>query len=52
MALGSRYNAYPNGRPSGLSRHIVDQLVQVKQLQLLTPIQQDIQNQQARADIS
>jgi len=50
MALGSIYNAYPNGRPSGLPNDIVDQLVQVKQLQLLTPIQQDIQNEQARED--
>jgi len=50
MALGSIYNAYPNGRPSGLPDDIVDQLVQVKQLQLLTPIQQDIQNEQARED--
>ncbi|WP_461833343.1 flagellar filament capping protein FliD [Desulfothermus sp.] len=50
MALGSIYNAYPNGRPSGLPDDIVDQLVQVKQLQLLTPIQQDIQKEQARED--
>ncbi|WP_162508105.1 flagellar cap protein FliD N-terminal domain-containing protein, partial [Desulfothermus okinawensis] len=50
MALGSIYNAYPNGRPSGLPDDIVDQLVHVKQLQLLTPIEQDIQSEQARKD--
>ena len=50
MALGSIYNAYPNGRPSGLPTDIVDQLVKVKQYQLLTPIQQDIQDEQSRKD--
>ncbi len=42
MTLGSIYDAYPNGRPSGLPTDIVDQLVQVKQYQLLTPIQDEI----------
>ncbi len=42
MTLGSIYDAYPNGRPSGLPTDIVDQLVQVKQYQLLTPIQNEI----------
>jgi flagellar hook-associated protein 2 len=50
MALGSIYNAYPNGRPSGLPTDIVDQLVQVKQYQLLTPIQTDIAEANARKD--
>jgi flagellar hook-associated protein 2 len=50
MSLGSIYNAYPNGRPSGLPTDIVDQLVQVKQYQLLTPIEQDIADATARKD--
>ena len=50
MSLGSIYDAYPNGRPSGLPTDIVDQLVKVKQYQLLTPIEQDIQTEQSRKD--
>ncbi len=50
MTLGSIFNAYPNGRPSGLPTDIVDQLVQVKQYQLLNPIQQDMATVSNRKD--
>lgn len=50
MSLGSIYNAYPGGRPSGLPTDIVDQLIQVKQYQLLTPIEEDIQSEESRKD--
>ena len=51
MTLGSIYNVFLNGRPSGLPVDIIDQLVQVKQYEVLTPIQQDIQEAQDRRDI-
>ncbi len=50
MSLGSIYNAYPNGRPSGLPDDIVDQLVQVKKYQLLTPIETEIQQVSSKKD--
>jgi len=50
MALGSVHNVYPNGRPSGLPDDIVSQLVQAKQKQKLTPIEQDIKEAQQRKD--
>lgn len=43
MALGSVSNAYPNGRPSGLPVDIVDQIVQARSQQILTPIDANIQ---------
>ncbi len=51
MTLGSIYNAYPNGRPSGLPTDIVDQLVQVKQYQLLVPIQNEINEESQKKDV-
>ena len=50
MALGSISNAYLNGRPSGLPDDIVEQLVQVKQQQVLQPIQDDIDETKSRKD--
>ncbi len=50
MALGSIYNAYPHGRPSGLPDDIVDQLVKVKQYEVLNPLEADIQSERSRED--
>lgn len=43
MALGSVSNIWMGGRPSGLPNNIEDQLTQVKQRQLVQPIQEDIE---------
>jgi flagellar hook-associated protein 2 len=50
MALGSVSNAFPNGRPSGLPVDIVDQIVQAKSQQRLTPIQYDINEAENEKD--
>jgi len=50
MPLGSVYNAFPNGRPSGLPTDIVDQLVNAREQQVVQPIQGDIEEAKAEKD--
>ena len=51
MSVGTIYNAYPNGRPSGLPVDIVDQLVQAKKQQLLKPVENEITELKSTKDI-
>jgi len=51
MAIGNVYDAYPNGRPSGLPTDIVEQLVQLRANQVLTPIEDDISQAEEQKDI-
>jgi flagellar hook-associated protein 2 len=51
MSVGTVYNAYPNGRPSGLPVDIVDQLVQAKKQQLLKPVENEINELQGQKDV-
>ena len=51
MAIGSVYEAYPNGRPSGLPTDIVKQLVDARASQVLTPLENDIQEAKGLKDV-
>jgi flagellar hook-associated protein 2 len=50
MAIGSVYNAYPNGRPSGLPVDIVDQLVDARRQQVVDPVESKIEAAEAKKD--
>ena len=51
MAIGNVYDAYPNGRPSGLPTDIVEQLVQYRASQVMSPIEDNISQAQDQKDI-